>query len=177
MSLLTTALEFFSGLSADSIALVLIVKWTAVLALAWLAHGVFVGRNPRWRVALWRSAIVGLAMVAVLSAAPPIVTYQSVSRDSPSVPAAPSLATAQAALGQGTVATILERQPGSPVHPETVVGSSDCLTIRRDEPLARPRPMPIASNGDLGWPRGCGRSGWPASSYLTVRPTSRQAWA
>ena len=88
MSLFATALEFFAGLSGDSIVLVLIVKWTAVLALAWLAHGMLVGRNPRWRVALWRSAIVGLAMVAVLSAAPPIVTYQSVPQDSPSVRAA-----------------------------------------------------------------------------------------
>ena len=86
MSLLVTALEFFAGVPDDSIGPVLIVKWTAVLALAWLAWAAcLVGRNPRWRVALWRSSIVGLAMVAALSVAPPIVTYQSVARDSPSV--------------------------------------------------------------------------------------------
>ena len=81
MSLFATWLEFFAGLLDASIGLVLIVKWTAVLALAWLAHGMLAGRNPRWRVALWRSAIVGLALVAVLSLAPPIVTYQSRRRE------------------------------------------------------------------------------------------------
>ena len=37
--------------SDASIELVLIVKWTAVLALAWLTHGMLAGRNPRgaWR--------------------------------------------------------------------------------------------------------------------------------
>ncbi len=49
-----------------------------MLAVAWLAHGMLAGRNPRWRVALWRSAVVGVAMVAVLSAAPPIVKYHVV---------------------------------------------------------------------------------------------------
>ena len=81
MSLFATWLESSAALPDASIGLVLIVKWTAVLALAWLAHGMLAGRNPRWRVALWRSAIVGLALVALLSLVPPIVTYQSRSRE------------------------------------------------------------------------------------------------
>ena len=46
-----------------------------VLALAWLAHAMLSRRNPRWRVVLWRACVVGLALVVVLSAVPPIVTY------------------------------------------------------------------------------------------------------
>ncbi len=85
MSLYATWSEFSAGLPDASLGLVLIVKWTAVLTLAWLAHGMLAGRNPRWRVAIWRSAVVGLALVTVLSMAPPIVAYQSVSRDQASM--------------------------------------------------------------------------------------------
>ena len=76
MSLFATWLNFSASLWDASIALVIIVKWTIVLALAWLAHGILAGRNPRWRIALWRWAIVGLASVAILSSAPPIVAYR-----------------------------------------------------------------------------------------------------
>src|SRR5271156_4422551 len=53
-----------------------LIKVSAFLMGAWLAHALLVGRNPRWRVALWRSTVVGLVLVAVLSAGPPILTYQ-----------------------------------------------------------------------------------------------------
>src|SRR5262249_14747998 len=33
------------------------------------------GRNPRWRVALWRGAMLGIATIAVLASVPPIVKY------------------------------------------------------------------------------------------------------
>jgi beta-lactamase regulating signal transducer with metallopeptidase domain/thiol-disulfide isomerase/thioredoxin len=90
MSQFATWLDFSAGLWDASIRLVLIVKWTVVLALAWLAHGTLVGRNPRWRVALWRSTVVGLALVAVLSAGPPIVTYQHVIEEPTSVETRPT---------------------------------------------------------------------------------------
>ena len=35
-------------------------------------HAVLARSNPRWRVALWRSAVVGLAVIAGLMAAPPL---------------------------------------------------------------------------------------------------------
>src|SRR5260370_37967636 len=92
--------EFYAGLPDASIGLVLILKWTAVLALAWLAHGSLARRNPRWRVALWRFAIVGLAGGMVLSTAPPVVTYQSVPRAQPSVQRAPKVPTSLAVARQ-----------------------------------------------------------------------------
>src|SRR5260370_8450261 len=103
--------EFYAGLPDASIGLVLILKWTAVLALAWLAHGSLARRNPRWRVALWRLAIVGLAGVMVLSTAPPIVTYQSVPRDQPSAELAQNAPTAPAVEAQGPPAIISPRAP------------------------------------------------------------------
>jgi len=68
-------LEAVGGLVDASIGLVLVAKWTVVLVLAWLAHAALWRRDPRWRVVLWRGALVGVAMVAVLSSAAPIVTY------------------------------------------------------------------------------------------------------
>ncbi len=49
---------------------------TALLILAWVVHAALAGRNPRWRVLLWRSAAVGLATIVILTAAPPIVTWR-----------------------------------------------------------------------------------------------------
>ena len=52
----------------------LVARWTVLLALAWIGHRALSGRNPRWRVALWRATVVGLAVVGALAFAPPLVT-------------------------------------------------------------------------------------------------------
>jgi len=51
-------------------------RWTALLILAWGVHVALAGRNPRWRVLLWRSAAVGLATIVLLTAGPPIATWR-----------------------------------------------------------------------------------------------------
>ena len=73
MNALSAWSQSVAGLAVDSIVLVLVVKWTAVFAMAWLVLGMLAGRNPRWRAALWRTTVVGIALVALLSSAPPIV--------------------------------------------------------------------------------------------------------
>lgn len=50
----------------------LVARWTALLCLAWLGHFLLANRNPRWRVALWRAAFVGIAGVGLLTLAPPV---------------------------------------------------------------------------------------------------------
>jgi beta-lactamase regulating signal transducer with metallopeptidase domain/peroxiredoxin len=64
-----------SSLTEAGIGPVLVAKWTLLLALAWMAHAALVGRNPRWRVALWRGAMLGVALVAALAFTPPIVPW------------------------------------------------------------------------------------------------------
>src|SRR5690242_394503 len=54
----------------------LVGRWTSLLALAWGVHLALTGCNPRWRVALWRSVVVGLGAIAILLAAPPVVTWR-----------------------------------------------------------------------------------------------------
>jgi beta-lactamase regulating signal transducer with metallopeptidase domain/thiol-disulfide isomerase/thioredoxin len=126
MSQFATSLDYFARLSDASIGLLLIAKLTAVLALAWLAHGMLAGRNPRWRVTLWRSAIVGLAVVTGVSAGPSVVTYQSVVPESPAV---------EVALPVPTASAIVEREPMVPIHPAI---AATTVTIRRDEPAPAP---------------------------------------
>ena len=76
MSAFSAWLSLIAGPAADSIGFMLVMKWTVVLAFAWLAHGMLGGRNPRWRVAVWRTTVVGIALVALVSSAPLIVKYR-----------------------------------------------------------------------------------------------------
>jgi beta-lactamase regulating signal transducer with metallopeptidase domain len=62
-----------ASLADGSIGPVLVAKWTLVLALAWMAHAALARRNPRWRVVLWRGAVLGVGLVGALAAVPPIL--------------------------------------------------------------------------------------------------------
>lgn len=63
----------------------LVARWTALLALAWVGHRVVVGRNPRWRVVLWRATLVGVAGVGLLTLAPPVLTVPLIPATRPMV--------------------------------------------------------------------------------------------
>src|ERR1700677_4510262 len=65
--------DFLSSLAGSGTGAVLVARWTLLLALAWLAHAALGGRNPRWRVTLWRGAIVGVGLVAAMAMCAPIV--------------------------------------------------------------------------------------------------------
>ena len=84
-----------TGPPGGSTGLVLLLKCTVLLALAWLAHFVLAGRNPRWRVGLWRMTLVGVALTAVLALAPPLVTYQI----APAESVQPAAATIESSCG------------------------------------------------------------------------------
>ncbi|TWU59495.1 hypothetical protein Poly51_22830 [Rubripirellula tenax] len=45
-----------------------LLKMTIVLMIAWTLHFALRQANPRWRVILWRSAIIGVLAVATLDA-------------------------------------------------------------------------------------------------------------
>ena len=51
----------------DSLWVVLPVKTTLLLTLAWVIHVALARFNPRWRVLLWRTAACGMVLVAVWS--------------------------------------------------------------------------------------------------------------
>ena len=106
MSLFATVAEFSAALLDASLGLVLIVKWTVVLALAWLAHAMLAGRNPRWRVALWRSTVVGLALAAVLSVVPAFMTFHLSQRNQPLSAVAPVIPTLPAVEIRGATEVV-----------------------------------------------------------------------
>lgn len=51
-----------------------LIKATLLLTTAWLIHFALANNNPRWRVLLWRSTTVGILILGVLSACPPLMT-------------------------------------------------------------------------------------------------------
>ena len=53
----------------------LTVKLTVYLAVTWLAHAALSRRNPRWRVLLWRSSVVGFVVLAGFVYFPPIWSW------------------------------------------------------------------------------------------------------
>lgn len=53
-------------LGGPSVWLTLLGKITVLLAAAWMAHWLLLGRNPRWRVMLWRSVMAGLVLLPAL---------------------------------------------------------------------------------------------------------------
>src|SRR5580692_1517315 len=73
MSDMSIGSDLLSSLAGNGTVAVLVARWTLLLALAWLAHAALGGRNPRWRVALWRGAIVGVGLVAAMARREPIV--------------------------------------------------------------------------------------------------------
>ncbi len=72
MSLLATLLDP-SGAPG---VILLIARWSVLLSLAWFTHAALVGRNPRWRVALWRAVTIGMIAVPLLAPVPPLVQWQ-----------------------------------------------------------------------------------------------------
>ena len=45
----------------------ILIKVTVLLAIAWGLHGVAARFNPRWRVLIWRAAVVGIVLMPVLT--------------------------------------------------------------------------------------------------------------
>lgn len=102
----------------------LAAKLTALLGVAWLGHRALTGRNPRWRVALWRGSIAGLALIAALSCGPPLVRWPIAAearlavgspRPGPVAPAPEAPATREAAgIGHNPPRPRLEPAAGPP---------------------------------------------------------------
>jgi beta-lactamase regulating signal transducer with metallopeptidase domain/peroxiredoxin len=90
MSAFSPLFKSGTSLMGGSIALTLVLKWTAVLGLAWMIHASLLRCNPRWRVLLWRATVAGIAVVAISSWAPPIVEYRFTDRGSTAIDVARS---------------------------------------------------------------------------------------
>ena len=70
MNSLTEMLGVIPDLAGLSGGPSLVVRWTALLALGWATHAALAWRNPRWRVALWRTVAVGVAAIPILTGVP-----------------------------------------------------------------------------------------------------------
>ena len=163
MSAFSAWSESLAGLAGDSIVLVLVVKWTVMLALAWLAHGMLAGRNPRWRVALWRTTVVGRRdWCAFLSSAPPIVKYRLAPAGAAAVEAVQSVSIAPARKDRGATAAVsawesieaIDGAPASTAPAWTEGGNHPGFDIARREPV----PSVPARDPGVRW--GAGADSW-----------------
>jgi beta-lactamase regulating signal transducer with metallopeptidase domain/peroxiredoxin len=157
-----------AGLAGDSIVLVLVVKWMVVLAMAWLAHGMLSGRNPRWRVALWRATVVGVALVAFLSSAPPIVEYRFAPAGPSAVEVVRSVSTAPAAKDRAAPEAVSVRESLEAIDPAPA-----SAPVARTGGGTRPasnsqgvEPVPSAPAEGAGAPWGAGPGLWMGSIWL-----------
>lgn len=124
----------------------LVARWTILLASAWLAHALLARRNPRWRVLLWRGTIVGLIVVAALSARAPIISLP-VAAPVREVRVAPAVSLAPAAHSEpvrpsAVMPVRAVRVEAGPVgsRPEPVL---DIEPAAARAPLSTPSPTPI----------------------------------
>jgi len=154
--------ESIVGLVGGSIALILVVKWTVVLALAWMIHATLLRCNPRWRVALWRATVVGIALVALLSSAPPIVKCHLADREQAAVVVARPLPRGPAEEGRATheaEAVAVSVSTGA-IAPAPLVPTEGSTLLVATPPETEPAEAPGAR-----W--GIRAGSWLASVWLT----------
>jgi beta-lactamase regulating signal transducer with metallopeptidase domain len=142
--------------------LVLAAKWTVILGLAWLAHGILAGQNPRWRVTLWRGVMIGVVLIAVLSLAPPIVKYSlarrgpavvDLDREIPTMPERSDRRSAEAIAARAPTDAIDARPASSPVA--GTAGVTNPVAASR-----RAEPVPDEGRGSHGDVRAVEWLGW-----------------
>ena len=109
---------------------VLLLKITAILFAAWLAHLVLKRTNPRWRVLLWRVTAVGLIVLPAVAWLLPALEIHV--QQPPSVEAA-ATTVSKAPLVDRTVAT------------HVPIGLSDTLSNNLSDTRAA-RPLPTSPN-------------------------------
>ncbi len=121
----------------------LLAKATLLLSAGWILHRILRPANPRWRVLLWRTALVGLGLLPVLQLLVPrwqieLLTPQrpaALESLSPGMPATSRIAppaTATSLTGESTLpssevaghSTKVENSPGAPAGTRTFEAES-----------------------------------------------------
>ena len=129
--------------------MVILFKWTWLLALGWLAHWAFHHRHARWRLILWRSILCfGLALpvlnfiqfplIRIPIASAGVGTSQSNTPVSPIVPA------------DAIEPVLSKRQPQTPVA--AISPPQDAVSVQS---LAAPKPFRWESFLLVVWASGC----------------------
>ena len=150
---------------------VLLLKLTAILSAAWLAHLAIARTNPRWRVVLWRVTAVGLiAMPAVAwllpsleirVPQPPVVEEPAVAATSPTIPLADPPAAERVPIEWSNkpsdtldtrAATLLPASPSKQPEPAaSSVGAGAALPAL--PPPETPAPAPaLPEPSHIAWP-------------------------
>ncbi len=135
----------------------LLAKITLLLAIAWLLHAASFRSNPRWRVMLWRVAMLGLCLLPVAEFAAPKLqmTLPAAPRVVPPVEnVVETVEPADLANLQGfsTPVTIEETEtiPPPPVT-QSATGSPPEATSPTAAPIESAQPMPVRWSAEELW--------------------------
>ncbi|MHB1037353.1 MAG: carboxypeptidase regulatory-like domain-containing protein [Pirellulales bacterium] len=133
---------------------VFVLKITAFLSAAWLAHLALAWANPRWRVLLWRATAVGLiALPAIAWVLPALeIQVQQPPVEEAVLPAAP--APAQPAAGHsspGMFSGKLAAEPAPLVPEEPVEWPAEASSLPQTSQTEVPAPAPSESSL-VSWP-------------------------
>ena len=124
----------------------LVARWTLLLALAWLAHAALAGRNPRWRVALWRVTAAGLVAVSLLAWVPPIVRVPTIERSRPAISGRgtnPAISRpTRLSTGRSPCRSHVPASPGDQIESATRVPSEGRIVPEHRSSPAPPRDFP-----------------------------------
>jgi beta-lactamase regulating signal transducer with metallopeptidase domain/thiol-disulfide isomerase/thioredoxin/protocatechuate 3,4-dioxygenase beta subunit len=154
----------FSIMFEAGVGPVLVAKWTLVLALAWLVHAALAGRNPRWRVALWRGAMLGVGLIAALALIPPIVRVPVVPAPPPAT-AVQHEAIALPSAPEPAPRTIIVTALETPITPRSE-SSLDLAPASRPAEIVTPStPIPIPAPSR------------PAESWMPYAMRLAESWA
>lgn len=146
-------LSTLSNDSGDASPLLLLVaKVTLLLGVAWLMHALLAGRNPRWRVLVWRTTAVGIMLLATLTACPPFVSW--------------------AVLPKTNVPTIGESLPGS--APNDAFASENSVALR---PHVRSQRFVDTAAGGRSKSAVTFHETPPAPSDLPTVPPAERTWS
>jgi beta-lactamase regulating signal transducer with metallopeptidase domain len=89
----------------------LLLKITAILGLAWLAHLALFGANPRWRVLLWRMTAAGLLLLPGITWFLPAVQIRFIPSPENKITANQGDSSQNIALTNPTLAESLKNEP------------------------------------------------------------------
>lgn len=136
-----------------STVLQLLGKLTVLFTVAWVFHLALTHRNPRWRILLWRSAAVGVFVLAALSACPPLLQWAVLPSDpvtvamptvSPDTELKPNESTFAGSPVVPDAAHRLSPVPTQTVDPQSSAGATETPTVYEPS-LERPDSHELAA--------------------------------
>lgn len=141
----------------DSLWVVLPVKTTLLLTLAWFLHVALARFNPRWRVLLWRGTACGVMLVAVWSFGLPVVEVGIPMPETTfAVPAFPPepFGVEEVPIEAVLPEAVVSREMSMPIDPPPTAPRTPAVTVPTETSTANRASIPWRTVLLILWPLG-----------------------